>query len=144
MHTGGSQLGLSVPHRTFEGKPQVSHGARNSLAWDKHKWAEKRLFLLLPFREAFPGFSVPEGETTQYSFGGKYVNRCNIEYLFSQALSFPWHTLLHSCKISYESVGEIPVLHVQRQNSHPLLQGWSFTQSLIPSCLFLTGGGRLH
>lgn len=105
---------------------------------------EKRLFLLLPFRETFPGFSVPEGEMTQYSFGGKHANRCDIEHLFSQALIFPWHTLLHSCKISYKSVGEIPVLHDQRQNSHPLQQGWNFTQSLIPSCLFLSTGGGLH
>lgn len=131
-------------HRAFEEKPQASHGTRTSLACDKHKWAGKGLFLLLPFREAFPGFSVPEGDTTQYSFGGKHVNRCNSKHFFSQALNFPWHTLLHSCKISYESVEEIPVLYDQRQNSHPLQQGWSFTQSLIPSCLFLSGGGSFH
>lgn len=105
---------------------------------------KKGILLLLPFREAFPGFSVPEGEMTQYSFGGKHANRCNIKYSSGQALIFPWHTLLHSCKISYESVGEIPVLHDQRQNSHPLQQGWNFIQSLIPSCLFLSGGRGLH
>lgn len=49
----------------------------------------KGVLLLLPLTEAFPGFSVIEGEKTQYSFGGKHVNRCNIKLLFSQVPDFP-------------------------------------------------------
>lgn len=125
----------------FEEKPQVSHGdARTSLDVTNINGQKKGSFCSFPSERPFQVSLT----LTQYSFGGKHVNRCNIKYSFSQALNFPWHALLHSCKISYDSVGEIPVLHDQTQNSHPLQQGWTFTQSLIPSCLFLAGGGSLH
>lgn len=82
---------------------KLSRWVKTFSAYDTAKWAEEGLFLLLPLTEAFPGFSVIEGEMTQYSIGGKHVNRCNIKRLSSQVPDSP-HLIIVFPSIHYNAV----------------------------------------